>query len=158
MKRGNWLVLVTLYVLLVLVFAGCANSNNRGAEDVAEARNDHLLLQYFTAQNPQYPVIKSVSGDVNNDGREDLIVIYNIAKDTNRMLVVPNLEAGCVFTNELPAPVTNQHIQFKDIDNKPPVEFIVRGAKGNVAGMAIYRVQDKKLENLFGEGMADCCN
>lgn len=147
-----------LYLLLALVLSGCVAATSGGATDAGEVHKDHPLLQYFRTQNPQFPVIKCAAGDVNNDGREDLIVIYSIANDTNRMLVVLNLLEQYVFTNEVPAPVANQHIQFKDIDNKPPMEFIVRGVKGNSAGMAIYRVQGYMLEDLFGEGMANCCN
>ena len=60
-------------------------------------------------------------------------------------------------TNEVPAPVSNQVITFKDIDDKPPLEFIVQGMKGSNLGYAIYRVEGSILENLFGEGMEDCC-
>jgi hypothetical protein len=57
----------------------------------------------------------------------------------------------------VPAPVSNQVITFKDIDDKPPLEFIVQGMKGSNLGYAIYRVEGSILENLFGEGMEDCC-
>jgi hypothetical protein len=73
------------------------------------------------------------------------------------MLVVLDIKGGYQCTNEVPAPVSNQVITFKDIDDKPPLEFIVQGMKGANIGYAIYRVDGTKLEDLFGEGMKDCC-
>jgi hypothetical protein len=37
------------------------------------------------------------------------------------------------------------------------MEFIVQGMKGANVGYAIYRLEGTKLEDLFGEGMKDCC-
>ena len=145
-------------LLLALAQSACSGVPSGGNLDVVAAPQNHPLRQFFVAQNPQWPLIKCVAGDLNNDGREDLIVIYQIAPDTNRMVVVIDRIDGYVMTNAVPAPVSHQQVQFRDIDHKPPLEFIVRGMKGNQAGMAIYRVTGESLENLFGEGMSDCCN
>jgi len=55
------------------------------------------------------------------------------------MLVVLGKPGAYQCTNEVPAPVSNQVITFKDIDDKPPLEFIVQGMKGANVGYAIYR-------------------
>jgi hypothetical protein len=119
------------------------------------------LLAAFKERMPDNPVIYSVAHDLNGDGMDDLVVIYNIAQDVNRMLVV---FAGAgesdvpVFTNALPAPVSNQVIQFMDIDERPPMEFIVYGSKGLNTGFAIYRCHGDTVEDLFGDKMHECCN
>ena len=48
-------------------------------------------------------------------------------------------------------------IQLRDIDKKPPMEFIVQGAKGSKMGFAVFRIEENRLVDLFGEGMEDCC-
>lgn len=116
------------------------------------------LKRFFEERLPRYPLITSAQADLNDDGREDLIVIYRIAPETNRMRVILNLPEGPVLTNEYPAPVENQVIQLKDIDDAPPMEFIVFGSKGMKTGFAIYRCHHDSVEDLFGEDMHDCCN
>jgi len=86
-----------------------------------------------------------------------LVIIYKVSKEKNMMCVILDMEENYVVTNEVPAPVSNQVIQFKDIDDKPPMEFIVHGRKGAKVGYAIYRIEKGQIADLFGEGMADCC-
>jgi hypothetical protein len=115
------------------------------------------LLQHFISTHPGNDVIKCAQADLNNDNTEDLVVVYSESREKNNMLVVLDLKGEYQCTNEVPAPVSNQVISFKDIDNKPPLEFIVQGMKGANVGYAIYRVEGTVLEDLFGEGMKDCC-
>ncbi len=115
------------------------------------------LLDYFSRQYPGKPVLKYALGDLDNNGRVDLIVIYRIDAEKNMMRAI--LDHGDRFeaTGEVPAPVSDQIIEFKDIDEKPPLEFIVQGRKGAKMGFAIFRLVDGRLVDLFGEGMTDCC-
>ena len=115
------------------------------------------LYQYFLSVHQDREVIKCARADLNGDNIEDLVVIYKESEGKNKMLVVLGKPGQYQCTNELPAPVSNQVITFKDIDNKPPLEFIVQGMKGANVGYAIYRVDGTRLEDLFGEGMKDCC-
>ncbi len=73
------------------------------------------------------------------------------------MRVILNAGGTYTITNDVPAPVSNQIITFKDIDEKLPMEFIVQGMKGTKIGYAVYRIEQGKLVDLFGEGMEDCC-
>jgi hypothetical protein len=116
------------------------------------------LLYFFQKALPVVEVICTAYADLDDDGRQDLIVIYSIAPEINRMCVVLNLAGGPQLTNEHPAPVSNQVIQLRDIDEKPPMEFIVFGSKGLNTGFAIYRYEQGNLDDLFGEGMRGCCN
>ncbi len=158
--------------LLVCLFTGLAavgcgktavnETNYNNKSEVIEVGKlspcfDGELLQYFISTHQDSEVRKCAGADLNNDSIEDLVVIYRKSEDKNKMLVVLGGPGEYQCTNEVPAPVSNQVITFKDIDNKPPLEFIVQGMKGAHVGYAIYRVDGTRLEDLFGEGMKDCC-
>jgi hypothetical protein len=115
------------------------------------------LLEYFAGQHPGNPIVKYALGDIDNNGRADLIVIYRVGAGKNMMRALLDKGDSYEFTNEVPAPVSDQVIEFKDIDEKPPLEFIVQGRKGAKIGFAIFRLVNGRLVDLFGEGMADCC-
>jgi len=147
-----------LWLLMLLITCGCngATTENQPSPN-REGLNTNRLLQYFITKNPGKEVIQYGSKDLNNDGREDVVIIYKVSKEKNMMCVILDMEENYVVTNEVPAPVSNQVIQFKDIDDKPPMEFIVHGRKGAKVGYAVYRIEKGQIVDLFGEGMADCC-
>jgi len=145
-------------VLMLIVICGCDGPAKEDHSNVdPKALKTNRLLRYFVTNNPGKPIIKCASKDLNADGREDLLIIYKVSKEKNMMCVILDLGEKYVATNELPAPVSNQVIQFKDIDDKPPMEFIVHGSKGAKVGYAIFRIQKGQIVDLFGEGMTDCC-
>lgn len=159
----RWLVcgLLAWFVAGVMA-AGCGktavnDTNYSGKSEVNETGEPSPCLSYFLSVQPDREVIKSARADLNSDNMEDLVVIYKESEEKNKMLVVLNKQGEYQCTNEVPAPVSNQVITFKDIDNKPPLEFIVQGMKGANIGYAVYRVDGTRLEDLFGEGMRDCC-
>jgi hypothetical protein len=118
---------------------------------------DNTLMQAFVAAHPGQEVLKYAQADLSGDDRDDLIVIYRESKDRNRMCIV-RTEGGLIIeSNSVPAPVSDQTIRFKNIDNKAPLEFIAQGRKGAVVGYAIFRLEDGVLVDLFGEGFENCC-
>jgi hypothetical protein len=152
MKRV-WLLVLFLFLLIA-----CKGQAPVG--DVSEDRTtlqNNLLFQHFVRSYPGRDVLKWALKDVDNDGKEDLILIYRIEKEKNAMRVILNSDGTYTITNDVPAPVANQAITFKDIDEKPPMEFIVQGMKGTKIGYAVYRIEKGKLVDLFGEGMDECC-
>jgi len=159
----RWLICVLLMSLLTGIAAGgCGKTavNEKKQSDqssVSETGEPSPCLRYFLSVQQDREVIKCARADLNGDNVEDLVVIYRESEERNNMLVVLDIKGGYQCTNEVPAPVSNQVITFKDIDDKPPLEFIVQGMKGANIGYAIYRVDGTKLEDLFGEGMKDCC-
>ena len=141
-----------------LLLASCSEPREGDVPEKAIDRKvGGMLLQHFEQAYPGLEVIKIARSDLNDDGRDDLIVIYRVSGDKNMMRVILDLGEGFLATNEVPAPHSNQVIQFRDIDKKPPMEFIVQGTKGAKSGFAIFRVEGNQLVDLFGEGMADCC-
>lgn len=118
---------------------------------------DNELLQYFQSKYPDNEVLKCGYEDVNDDESKDLIVIFNKSKRSNGMVVVLDKGDKYEITDEVPAPIDNQSIEFRDIDESPPMEFIVSGSKDGQFGYAIFRVEGLEIRNLFGEDMEACC-
>lgn len=150
--------LLVILILLSLSIVSCSGSKSgqSSAKDLGVSENNELL-RYFKKKHKGREVIKCGSSDLNNDDTDDLVVIYNVGKEKNEMKVVLDLKGKYSCTNQVPAPVSNQEITFKNIDDKPPMEFIVQGSRGSKIGYAIFRVKGTKLYDLFGEGMEDCC-
>ena len=124
------------------------------AENVSE---DNKILQAFLAEYPGEEVLVACENDLTNDGLYDLVVIYRLEGHTWLLVTVDSgnsIDYG--FTEVIPAPVENQKITFKNIDEKDEMEFVLQGQKGNKVGYGIYRVVDNAPMNLFGEGMEDC--
>lgn len=117
---------------------------------------DNPLLLYFN-EKVDKEVLKCEYEDVTGDGRKDLIVIYKISARSNGMVVIIDTEEGYRMTKEVPAPIDNQTIEFKNIDDEEPMEFIVSGSKDGRFGYAIFRIKNMEIKDLFGEGMEDCC-
>lgn len=147
---------LTVIVILVGYIGYIQNASFKEADFGVE--KDNLLLLYFEEEFPNNPVIKCKLGDVNNDGRDDLIIIYQMQfQDGNELRVVFDTDNGYEVSNQNRAPYENQTIELIDIDNSPPMEFIVSGSKRGRYGYEIYRVDNStQLASVFGEGMDVC--
>jgi hypothetical protein len=150
-------------VITLLILISCSHEEVPISGDQRDfnpkALNDHPMLQTFIANHPGKEVLKYAEADINNDSRKDLVVIYRLNRDENRMCLMVSGDGDDSFieSNSVPAPISDQNIRFKDIDNKPPLEFIVQGRKGAMVGYAIFRFEDGVLVDLFGEGFENCC-
>ena len=163
-------------VLLCLAFlAACDEAPEKTGEQTGYAALtqaqqeavDHFLATHsgLGADGDKDKLILCRMADLNYDGIDDVVVLYAPAKGTqpveghsgNAMCVLVSREGGFTATNSLPAPHERQSIQFRDIDGKPPLEFVVSGYKGARTGLGVYRVYGETVENLFGESMDECC-
>jgi len=149
--------LFPLFAIMLLLLACQDRPQNGQAEGDKNALEANPLHQYFARSYPDKQALVWAFHDVNNDGRDDLILIYRLDRKRNGMRVILNTGGTYTITNDVPAPISNQTITFKNIDEKPPVEFIVQGMKGTNMGYAVYRIENSKLVDLFSEGMAGCC-
>ncbi len=150
--------ILPLLLLSLVIVCGCDNPKQQDPPDLGRGGSGVSAMQhYFVTNNPGKEVIKYGYKDLNNDGQEDLVVIYRVSKDKNMMRAILTSMGGYLATNEVPAPVSNQRVEFRDIDQKPPMEFIVQGMKGTKVGYAVFRIENGRIVDLFGEGMADCC-
>ncbi len=161
MKNYGHLLLKLLVLLFLISAYGCSEKDTPTPGDQkdfdASVLGENQMMQYFVGNHPGQTILKYAQADLDNDGRQDLIVIFSIEKGKNMMSVIRYQGVDLVETNAVPAPVSDQMIQFKNIDKKPPLEFILQGRKGAKVGYAIFRVEGGKLADLFGEGMEDCC-
>lgn len=155
---GSLLTKVFLTTIVIMLgFIGYMQNASYKEADFGVEKDNPLLL-CFEEEFPNNPVIKCKLGDVNDDGREDLIVIYQMQfQDANELRVVFDTESGYEVSNPNRAPYENQTIELIDIDNAPPIEFIVSGSKRGRYGYEIYRIDNKtELASVFGEGMDVC--
>ncbi len=162
MKNNRFWLLKLLVLLSLLSAYGCSDKDVPTPGDQKDFNISVLannqMMQYFVGNHPGQTILKYAQADLDNDGQEDLIVIFIVEKGKKNMMSVIRYQGvDLVETNAVPAPVSDQMIQFKNIDKKPPLEFILQGRKGAKVGYAIFRVEDGKLADLFGEGMEDCC-
>lgn len=148
---------VWISVLLILIsVSGCSirsgNDVKRGKVD-----SDHTLYKHFSEKYGDKKSIITGANDIDNDGSEDLIVIYKDTETTNKMIAIWVEKGEVRISDPTPAPIENCRIEWRDIDEKPPVELIVSGSKGVNIGYAIYRWENGDFINLFNESMEDCC-
>ena len=147
---------MALVLLCLLCIAGCGGEGQKEGT-VNSADTKHVLYQHFLASyGDKKPLLTGVN-DINNDGLEDLIVIYQDTPTTNKMIAIWQEDGKVVISEPTPAPVENYRIEWRDIDDQDPIELIVSGSKGVNVGYAIYRWENHEFINLFGEGMEDCC-
>lgn len=135
------------------VLTACQEQAVKTDEAALSQLRDDELFKIFTDSFADAVPVTCKKGDVTDDGIDDLIMIYREG-DNTRMRVLIN---GETFTDEVPAPIENQTIEFKDIDHKDEVEFIISGSKRGNYGYAIYRIIDNQAVDLFGDGMESCC-
>lgn len=154
-KKFKTLLIIFIIFSLGLYSFSLKKSNTVEALGV---ESDNELLIYFKENFPNNEVLKCGYEDLNDDGRKDLLVIYNESKRKNAMLVVIDKEDGFQVSDHIPAPIENLKIEFKDIDKTGPIEIIISGSKDENFGYSIFRlIDDRELKDLFGEGMEDCC-
>ncbi len=155
-KNSLALLLLTLFLLNLFCLTGCSGER-RSEETLITIDTEHVLYAHFlAAYGDKKPLLTEVN-DLNNDGREDLIVIYQDTPVTNKMIAIWEEEGRTLISEPTPAPVDNYRLEWRDIDDKPPVELIVSGSKGVNVSYAIYRWQKGEFFNLFAEGMEGCC-
>ncbi len=150
-----------LMILIVLMLQACSDLDKQSTGNQKDFHPTVLteikMMQFFADNHPDLTILKYAQADLDNDGSDDLIVIYQIGSNKNEMTVIYHQKGNYSETNAVPAPVSDQVIQFRNIDEKPPLEFILQGRKGAKVGYAIFRVENGKLTDLFGDGMEDCC-
>jgi len=152
MKKCLYLVLL----LMVTLMAAC--SGDRSGDD-AGGKTDkkaNPAIAYWQSRN-QHEVLLWEETDLDGDKELDTVFIYRVDKKQCQMAVISKSKEGFKVSQSSRAPLENQTIKFKDIDEKLPVEIIVSGSKQGNYGYAILRLEGDVLIDLFAEGMEDCC-
>lgn len=149
-------VLQILFVLCFLVIIGIAARSQEDNYLKSPSPPANQAVEYWQ-QKFNYPIETWAEGDLNNDGKNDTIIIYRLDKNRCMMCAVVSSPDGYFITEPERTPVSGQQIEFKDIDKTLPVEVIVSGNKNGNVGYAIFRLENQKLINLFGENFHSCC-
>ena len=149
--------ILTLVIVLLIGYIGFLKNKEYENRDFG-VNLDNQLLKYFQKQFPDNEVQKVGIGDIDNDGTEDLVVIYKKKdEDANEMREVFNRDGHYKISNEHRAPYENQRVEFKDIDNSPPQEFIITGSRNGRYGHNIYRYEGyDEVHSIFGQDMDAC--
>ena len=147
---------ICLCLFLCLIIAGCSDAQQ--PEEVIHAdEEDNPALAYWREYYPDNRLILWNQGDITGNGRKDAVFIFNIGFRDNGMIVVLNYPEGFELTEEFPGPISNQTIEFRDIDGNPPDELVITGTKGVYAGFGIFRMEGGELINLFPYDYEMCC-
>ena len=149
-KRGKWLLGALLLVAVIFSYPYF----NQGMKLPDEVKA-HPLYAVYEANFEQTPLMGAVT-DLNDDGQEDILVVFSYDKERNKIIAILAGDTPHITKME-PAPLEHVVIEFKDIDKKPPTEFILSGSKGSYVGYGIYRIQDEEIFNIFSADMEDCC-
>lgn len=173
MKRKKRLKAIILLLLVVGILFGLAALREKlqKMDDEASLHSDRKyadpapgddgrLLAYLAAHPDRKDVlILACTGDLTNDGIEDLVVIYRLDShgECKCTACVFSADGSFVESSSIPAPQQHQKMRFFNMDKKDEQELLVTGDKDGNVGYAIYRIIDGELINLFGEGMEDCC-
>lgn len=157
--RKKLICTIFTVVFLSVFLTGCGKSPEQAnaGKEATSVSSDNKALKFFKDKNPDKKVIVCSEDDVTGDSKKDLVVIYQETDKKNSMVVIISKGETYETTNSVPAPIKNQKIEFKDIDKKAPMEFMVSGSKGSNFGYAIFKVEGTKLSDLFGSDMEKCC-
>ena len=154
--RGGALLRALLPLAFLLAFPGPSVAPG-GAEDVSLPVTCHPLIAVFRESLPDREILLTTLGDCNADGIEDLVVVYREDRDKNHMVAVYSDGGSFRISAPVRAPLENCRLQWRDIDEVPPVELLVSGQKGIYIGYAVFRFVDGEWISLFGDGMDGCC-
>lgn len=156
-KKNIFIFLIILVIILLGLYKFIFLESDTKALESNEITQTNALYDQFVKVHPNVKILKWKYEDISDDNEKDLIVIY---KDGNlvRMSGYVSQDEDFILIEELAAPVENQTIKLKNIDDKGVVEFIVSGSKDGLYGYSIFRFENNQFINLFAEGMEDCCN
>lgn len=158
MKINKYIVFFGVLTSFLLLSSCETNSIEYKKSEIKNTR----LLDFFKEENKNCTVITVGEKDINNDEKEDMVVIFK--HNDNSHGHIGEVEFTVVINDDNPkllkhykAPVENQKIEFKDVDKKQPIEFIISGSKNSNIGYSIYRFENNEVIDIFGSGSMDAC-
>lgn len=131
------------------------NGNEAAASLPTEVSN-HPLYEYYKANFGNYKPLAGAVADLNNDGVDDLLIAFSYDEESNKMIAILGGDRPLI-TPMAAAPLEDIMIEIKNVDKKPPNEFVISGSKGGQVGYGIYYIKNGKIVNMFDNNMADCC-
>lgn len=165
-KKNKLLFQILAVVLAVVALAGLREfllkkdeeeAASSGVQYAQMVKENHPLLKEFRSRYPDRTVLLACAEDITNDSLEDLVVISQLGRDIETIVLYTDGSKELLETPPILAPRENQHIRFFNMDKLSEIETLITGEKNGQVGYAIYRIMDGEMINLFGEGMEDCC-
>lgn len=155
-------IIQSAILIIILAFGFMIYSNEKKIQTAKGIGMDenHPFLKLYQKEFEDQTIICAAEEDVNNDGKKDLVVVYNAEGDEkNHSIVLINKDdKNYILSKTAVAPRENVEVKFKNIDDKDNIEFIISGSKDGNYGYAIYRLEeDLEIRDLFSEDMEDCC-
>ncbi len=153
---------IKLLVVMLCLFLGFQlyRSDNAGdRKGYGKLEIDRAVKEAFEAAQPTGELFLAESEDLDADDIPDYLLFYTEpSQQKNFMVALVKTADGFRITEPVPAPIDDVKVQFKNIDDKDRMEFIVSGAKNGNYGYAIFRLEeDFSLRDLFNEDMENCC-
>ncbi len=130
---------------------------NVNQQNVGIQPEESDVMDVFMSEVEYKEILAYATDQLNEDTLEDAVVIYTLNDNSRRFSVVYSLEGDYCISGEKAAPVDNQKIEVRNIDDEIPKEFIISGSKNGHYGYSIFRIEDSEVVDIFGEGMDDCC-
>ncbi len=149
-----------LVILVVLIgFRLYSDDRSIQAQKGIGVDETHPFIMQYRNEFPSHTLLYAAEADLNADDAVDMVIVYNPQGDEkNYMTVLLRDREKYLRSQETLAPRENIDIQFKNIDEKNPTEFIVSGSKDGNYGYAIYRLENNsEIRDLFCEDMDSCC-
>ncbi len=154
-----------LFLAATSSFASCGNvpntvmppSSTEAAQSQNEIAGTSPIFAYWQKQFPNAVWDSLAKADLNNDGRDDLVIVYNQGKDTAFFVVIEDLTTGYRITDPTPAPIQDQVIKIMDLSGWAQHQFAISGRKDDVVGMAIFVMDNHKIVMIYTSAYGDCC-
>lgn len=150
-------ILIILLLIIVFIFGINTYRKEKQKQEVKLPDVNKEYLDYFKKNVKYEKILTYTQQDINDDKVDDLLVVYKKGENHNEMVGVISDKENIYMTAPIRAPIDDISIEFKNIDDKGEMELILSGSKNGNVGYAIYRLENKKLIDLFGEGMNSCC-
>lgn len=101
-------------------------------------------------------ILLARESDLDNSGIKENVIMY---EEKNKVWFVIGYQNGeeIGFTDPLPAPLEGQELSFNDFDGDDNIEIILSGYKNDKIGYGVYKFKNKKIIDVFSEGMNECC-
>jgi len=164
-SQASIALVYVLFFAVSFTLAGCGNTLKTTAQssstEVVQTQNEIAktspVFAYWQKQFPDAVWASLAKADLNNDGRDDLVVVYNQGENKSFFVVIEDLANGYQITDPTPAPVQDQAVKIMDLSGWAQHQFSITGRKNDVVGMAIFVVDNHKILMLYTSAYGDCC-
>jgi len=143
--------------MMIIFFGYKSYLHNINQQNVGIQPEESVVMDVFMSEIEYVEILAYATDQLNEDALEDAVVIYTLDDNSRRFSVVYSSEGNYFISEEKAAPIDNQKIEVRNIDDEIPKEFIISGSKNGHFGYSIFRIEDSEVVDIFGEGMEDCC-